>query len=117
MRSITAVTSRPSAEFDTLVGHFAYDRVPQKTLFAGVERIQDNAYSVWFRATGLKALADYVYLHGCTWTSSRPLLESLRIEEESLKEITQENFLELEGNYSNQRVVRFLEGLKKELFS
>lgn len=117
VRSITAVTSRPSAEFDTPVGHFAYDRVPQKTLFAGVERIQDNAYSVWFSATGLKALADYVYLHGCTWTSSRPLLESLRIEEESLKEITQENFLELEGNYSNQRVVRFLEGLKKELFS
>jgi predicted transcriptional regulator of viral defense system len=116
VRSITAVTSRSSTEFDTPVGHFTYDRVPQKTLFAGVERIQDNPYSVWFRATGLKALADYVYLHGCTWTTSRPLMESLRIEEESLREISEDDFLQLEGNYPNQRVIRFLEGLKKELF-
>jgi predicted transcriptional regulator of viral defense system len=116
VRSITAVTSRFSTEFDTPVGHFTYDRVPQKTLFAGVERIQDTRYSVWFRATPLKALADYVYLHGHTWTSSHPLVESLRIEEESLREITEEDFLGLEGNYSNQRVTRFLEGLRKELF-
>lgn len=115
--SITAVTARPSTEYDTPVGHFTYDRVPQKTLFAGVERIQDNPYSVWFRATALKALADYVYLHGCTWTTSRPLVESLRIEEESLSEIREEDFLQLEGNYTNQRVIRFLEGLRRELFS
>lgn len=115
--SITAATSRSSTEFETPVGHFTYNRVPQKTLFAGVERIQDNPYSVWFRATGLKALADYVYLHGCTWTTSRPLFESLRIDEESLREISEEDFLELEGNYTNQRVIRFLEGLRKELFA
>lgn len=117
VRSITAVSSRSSTEFDTPVGHFTYDRVPQKTLFAGVERIQDNPYSVWFRATGLKALADYVYLHGYTWTTSHPLVDSLRIEEENLRKIREEDFLELKGNYTNQRVIRFLEGLRKELFS
>ncbi|NCB98523.1 MAG: hypothetical protein EOM36_09215 [Bacteroidia bacterium] len=33
--SITAVTSRPSTEFDTPVRHFAYNRVPQKPYLLG----------------------------------------------------------------------------------
>ncbi|MDA3834020.1 MAG: hypothetical protein PF495_11545 [Spirochaetales bacterium] len=116
VRTFTAVTSRTSTEFITPIGHFTYEKVPQKTLFAGVERLQDASGNVWFQATPLKALADYVYLHRCDWTSSRPLVESLRIDEESLREIAETDFLELEGNYANCRVVRFLEGLRKELF-
>jgi len=116
VRTITAVTSRPSTEFMTPIGHFTYEKVPQKTLFAGVERLKDASGNVWFQATPLKALADYVYLHGYDWTSSRPLVESLRIDDESLREITKTDFIELEGNYTNRRVVRFLQGLSKELF-
>lgn len=116
VRAITAVTSRASTEFVTPVGHFTYEKVPQKTLFAGVERLQDASKNVWFQATPLKALADYVYLHKHDWTSSRPLIESLRIDEESLQEINEADFLELEGNYTSLRAVRFLNGLRKELF-
>lgn len=116
VKTITAVTSRVSTEFVTPVGHFTYEKVPQKTLFAGVERLQDTSGNVWFQATPLKALVDYVYLHGCDWTSSRPLVESLRIDEENLREIVETDFIELEGNYSNRRVVGFLEGLREELF-
>jgi len=116
VRTITAVTSRPSTEFMTPIGHFTYEKVPQKTLFAGVERLKDASGNVWFQATPLKALADYVYLHGYDWTSSRPLVESLRIDDESLREITKTDFIELEGNYTNRRVVRFLQGVSKELF-
>ncbi len=85
-------------------------------LFAGVERMQDDSNNVWLQATPLKALADYVYLHHLEWTSSEPLIESLWIDKGSLSEITRFNFLELEGNYTNRRVNRFLAGLKKELF-
>lgn len=116
VRTITAVSSSASKEFMTPIGHFTYEKVPQKTLFAGVERMQDASGNVWFQAIPLKALADYVYLHGCDWTSSEPLVESLRIDSESLEEIVEADFIELEGNYANRRVVRFLEGLKKELF-
>jgi hypothetical protein len=116
VRTITSVTNHASTEFVTPIGHFTFEKVPQKTLFAGVERLQDASQNIWFQATPLKALADYVYLHGCDWTSSQPLKESLRIDDESLQEIAETDFFELQGNYANRRVVRFLEGLKKELF-
>jgi hypothetical protein len=115
--TFTAVTSHTPTEFVTPIGHFTYEKVPQKTLFAGVERLQDGSGNIWFQATPLKALADYVYLHRCDWISSQPLVESLRIDEENLREITETDFFELEGNYTNRRVMRFLEGLKRELFS
>jgi hypothetical protein len=117
VRSITAVTSRSSTEFLTPVGHFTYERVPQKTLFAGVERLQDEQGNVWFQATPLKALADYIYLHKIDWSSTLPLIESLRVDEESLHGISVEDFQELEGNYTSRKVNRFLDGLKKELHS
>ncbi len=117
VRTITAVTSRASTEYVTPIGHFTYEKVPQKTLFAGVDRLQDDAGNIWFQATPLKALADYVYIYKREWNSSRPLVESLRIDEENLHEITKADFIELEGNYSNRRVARFLQGLKKELYS
>lgn len=117
VRTITAATTCASTEFTTPIGHFTYEKVPQKTLFAGVDRLQDPAGNIWFQATPLKALADYVYIHKRDWDSSRPLIESLRIDEDNLRELTEADFLELEGNYYNRRVARFLEGLKRELCS
>ncbi len=115
--TITSVTIHTQTEFLTPFGYFTYEKVPQKILFAGVERFQDESGNVWFQATPLKALADYVYLHKCYWTLSQPLIDSLRIDEENLTEITKSDFLELADNYTNQRVIRFLKGLKKELLS
>jgi len=114
--TITAVTHRASTNFEAPVGYFSFEKVPQKRLFAGVERLQDTEKNVWLQATPLKALADYVYLHNCEWTTSEPLLESLRIDEEHIHEIREIDFCELERNYSNGRVNRFLQGLKEELF-
>jgi len=115
VRTITAVTSRGPTEFQTPIGHYSYEKVPQNTLFVGVERLLDDTGNVWFQATPLKALADYVYLHGCDWVSCKPLTESLRIDEYNLREIPEDDFLELEGNYPSRRVSQFLKGLKKEL--
>jgi predicted transcriptional regulator of viral defense system len=115
VKSITAVTSRTCKEFKTPIGFFTYEKVPQKVLFAGVERVRDATGNVWLQASPLKAFADYVYIHTCNWTSTKPLIESLRIENDNLLELTAYDFSELDGNYNNPRVIRFLEGLKKEL--
>lgn len=116
VKTISSVTIKNSKQYDTPFGQFTYHRVPQKTLFAGVERKEDKEGNIWFQATCLKALCDYVYLNKLDWTTSLPLIESLRIEKEYLKEITIDDFVELEDNYSDSRVLKFIIGLKKELF-
>ncbi len=66
-------------------------------------------------ASPLKALADYVYTHNMDWTSIRPVIESLRVDEVSLADIRSEAFDRLEDNYSSRHVQRFLEGLRRDL--
>ena len=115
VRSVTAVTHKNSVEYHTPMGHFTYAKVPQRTFYAGVRRIDEGDGNVWFLAAPLKALADYVYLHRLDWDSSRPLSHSLRIEEEEISSLTELDFLELEGVYTNKRVVHFLASLKEEV--
>jgi hypothetical protein len=115
VRDIVSVTFRLPKDFDTPLGHFSYVRVTQKTLYAGVRRVANEAGMTWLIASPLKALADYVYCRRLDWTSVDPLIKSLRIEEEQLAELVQADFDELEGNYTSVRVRRFLEGIKKEV--
>lgn len=115
VRDFTSVSLRPSKEFDTPIGDFAYVCIPQKALYAGVVRRIDNEGQCWLIASPLKALADYVYSHKLDWTSKDPLIKSLRIDEDQLSEISHDDFDELEKNYSSRRVQRFLAGLKREV--
>jgi len=115
VRDITSVTARPGRDFDTPIGHFTYQRVPQNVLYAGVTLMRDETGQTWMIASALKALADYVYLHRLDWVSKEPILKSLRVEEEQLLELTTEDFVALQGTYPSRRVHRFLAGLKKEL--
>ena len=70
----------------------------------------------FFQATPLKALCDYISWGKFDWTSSEPLLESLRIEEENLMELTTKDFDELQGNYpAYPNTELFLSSLRKEL--
>ena len=102
-------------EFDTPLGRFSFTRVPQKTFYAAVDRAENDQGGSFLVASPLKALADYVYAHKCDWTSARPVVESLRVDESSLAGIPAEEFDVLAGNYTSQRVRRFLKGLRKEL--
>lgn len=115
VRSITAVTSKNSGEYHTPVGHFTYTRVAQERFFGGVRRIDEGDGNVWFLATPLKALADYVYAHRLDWDSMEPLLHSLRIEEGDLLTLGEDDFDELDGVYTTARVVRFFSALKEEV--
>lgn len=113
--SVTCVTSKNSAEFDTPLGRFTFRRIPQKLFFCGVETSGDGT-DTWLQARPLKALADYVYIHELTWTTREPLVESLRIEEEQLASLASEDFDSIQGNYyTAKNVEAFLAGLRKEL--
>ena len=112
---VTSASLNRSREFNTPVGIFSFARVPQATLYADVQRLEDGDAGSYFLASPLKALADYVYVHACDWESARPLVESLRVEESSLNAITRPSIDRLTGNCNSRRVRRFLEGLGKDL--
>lgn len=116
--AVTSASLPRSTEFDTPVGLFTYTHVPQHTFLADVQRVETGKSSESFLiASPLKAVADYVYVHKCNWTSARPLFESLRIEEDCLAETTPESINRLHANYRSTRVRGFLKGLRKELAS
>jgi hypothetical protein len=79
-------------EFETDLGHFSFTRIPHKVFYAEVTRIEKqerngpgrHAGDSLLIASPPKALADYVYTHRVDWASSVPVLESLRVDENSL---------------------------------
>jgi hypothetical protein len=80
-----------------------------------VERIDLETGAAFFMAEPLKAMADLVYLTGCDWNSAKPVVESLRVEEENLGELKAEDFEEIAECYRSGRVRKFLVGLRKDL--
>jgi len=113
--AVTSVCTDRSREFDTPLGRFSFTRIPQETFYAEASRVEKEAGGSFLMASPLKALADYVYVHKCDWRSSRPVVESLRVDERNLESVDSEAFDRLVGNYSSLRVRRFLEGLQQEL--
>jgi len=115
VHAVTSVVLGRSRTFDTPVGLFSFTRVPQGQFLAGVRRTSSEKGDAFFLATPLKALADYVYAHRCDWHSAAPVVGSLRVEHESLAELTRELFDEVMPAYRPGRVSRFLAGLRKDL--
>jgi hypothetical protein len=142
--TITSTSLDRSREFSTPVGHFSFTRVPQKTFYVEVIRVEKdsggNADGTGYGggsvsgsgfvngsgfggpglhvggslllASPLKALADYVHVHKLDWTSARPVIGSLRVDESLLASVEAETFSRLLANYSSRRVRRFLEGMR-----
>lgn len=117
VQTITSVALRRSLAVDTPLGLFSFTRVPQHRFLAGVRRVAVDGGGAFFLATPLKALADLVYAQRRDWTSLTPVLESLRVEEESLAGLTAADVDEVVSAYGPGRVSRFLAGLRKELGS
>lgn len=105
-----------SRDFVTPLGTYVFQRVPQKSLMSGVQRITEaSPHVAYFVARPLKAIADYVYIHHCDWRCADPLRGSLRIEDGVLSSLTAADFDELDGQYRSSRVSRLLEGLRADL--
>lgn len=115
VHSITNASFKKSKEFNTPLGLFSYNRIPQKTFYSEVKRISDESGNTFLMASPLKALADYVYLQRKDWTGIGPVVGSLRVETEELEQVSRDAIEDLICNYSNSRVKRFLEGLSKDL--
>jgi predicted transcriptional regulator of viral defense system len=115
VQAVTSVSVGRSRTFNTSIGLFSFTRVPQRRFLAGVRRISLNEGSNFFMAIPLKALADYVYVHQLDWYSSFPVVESLRIEYESLIDLSGDLFDEVMSAYKPGRVLRLLTGLRKDL--
>ena len=80
-----------------------------------MERVEFETGGAFFVAEPLKAMADLVYLNGCDWDSAKPVVESLRVEWDNLRELKGADFEEIEGSYQSVRVKFFLSGLRKDL--
>jgi len=113
--TLTSVSLGKSKEFKTPLGAFSYGRVPQKVFYAGVERLTDEAGNIFFMASSMKALADYVCVNRKDWTGLKPATESLRIEPEEFGSVTLGDLDALIENYTSRRVQKFLKGLRKDL--
>lgn len=111
----TCVSAGRAKEFLTPLGLFSYQRVPQRTFYADVERCVDPNGNTWFMASPVKALADYVYVHRPSWTTVDEASASLRIEADELASALPEQLDALAENYSNCRVRRFLAAWKEAL--
>jgi hypothetical protein len=115
VHAITSVALGRARTFDTSLGLFSFTPVPQRRFLSGVRRVSEEGGGAFFLATPLKALADHVYAQRCDWHSAAPVVESLRVEDESLAELTGELFDEVVSAYKPGRVSRFLAGLRKDL--
>ena len=113
--TFTSASTLRSKDFRSPFGLFSYRRVPQRCFFAGVERIESEAGGSFLMASPLKALADYVYLNKMPWSSAKPLRESLRVEEETLDSLSEEDFAGISNCYQSGVARRFLSGLQKDL--
>jgi hypothetical protein len=113
--TITNASVARSRTFATPVGVFSFTRVPQRRFYVAVGRVETGDGASCLLADPLKALADYVYVHRCRWTSLPPVLEGLRVEEEALDTVPSESFDLLIDNYRIKRLRRFLVGLRKDL--
>ncbi|MFC1783848.1 hypothetical protein ACFL02_09735 [Planctomycetota bacterium] len=112
---VTNASFKRSTKFETSLGGISYVRVPQKVFYAEVERHSDKTGNIYFMASAMKALTDYVYAYKKDWKSADPVIKSLRVDEESLNLFTGDDLEALIENYSNNRVKRFLKGLKRDL--
>lgn len=115
VETVTSVCDVRSRQFQTPIGVFRFDRVPQQKLFADVSRVPRADGQVAFVATPLKALADYVSVHRAEWRGVEPLIESLRLPPECIAEIDPVQCAALAANYRSRRVGRFLSGLGREV--
>ena len=114
---VASVCTQRSRVFDTPLGVFSYHCVPTNAPKAGVVAVTLPAPFWAYVATPLRAIADMVYINRTiTWRKDGAdyLLESLRIEEQDLRELVFDRCSDIMEAFRSRRVKEFLQGMKKE---
>lgn len=112
--TVTSVCAKRSREFETPLGLFDYTRVPRFN-FVGVDRIVDGR-AIFLIAGPTKAIADYVWLHRIERGGIREIAESLRIDQEHLRQISGPLLAKSAEIYGSKRVTRFARAAARELW-
>lgn len=115
---VSSVTALRSRTFTTPLGLFSFQRVPARNPRAGVEAVRLGAAAWAFVATPLRALADLLSLNkAVSWSNDglAYVLESLRIEEDDLADVSSAALPDICGSIRNRRVATYLERLAKEI--
>ncbi|MBI3618117.1 MAG: hypothetical protein HY210_07885 [Candidatus Omnitrophica bacterium] len=115
VHSVTMACMKKSKDFVTPLGAFNFKRIPVTVFYSEVDRVSSDNGEAFLMAKPLKALTDYVYAHKQDWKGLDPVINSLRIEPDSLEGISKEELDSLHGEYQSKRVERFIKGLKKDL--
>ena len=115
VRTCTNASLGNAKTFQTPIGRFTYERVPQRVFYTAVERLDDGDLGVALMATPAKALVDYYYVRRPSWSTIRDAAGSLRIEPEDLSQVSMAELDELAENYRNRRVLAFLADWKETL--
>jgi hypothetical protein len=114
VHTVTSASLKRSRHLDTPLGVFSYTRIPCDPLLTGVIR-ETEGKIVYLIAKPWKALADMVYAHKKSWRGVQPLVQSLRIDEESLAQTDPRELEEIQETFRSRRVLKFLKGVGKDL--
>ena len=109
----SACTGR-SHTYQTALGVFEFRRVPARVFFAQVDRIMDGKLA-FLMASPWKAIADYVYINRKDWKGITPLIKSLRIEADDLKNVTREELELIDRSFGKKRISVFLRNVLEEM--
>tara|TARA_R110002110_G_scaffold415800_1_gene656264 strand:+ start:18718 stop:19347 length:630 start_codon:yes stop_codon:yes gene_type:complete len=109
----TCVTTKRASSVKNIFGVFNYKTVPKIEFFTQVQRVEEEAYC-YYVAKPWKALCDYVYCYKKNWCSLIPLISSLRIDENELPTLSEDESNELSAYYHSRRVDLFLRGVLSE---
>jgi len=76
---------------------------------------KDENGNVFFMASPIKALADYMYIHMLNWRNLNEPIESLRLDEERFIHINRNEIKDIMDNYHSGRIKRFLKAWMSEV--
>jgi len=111
--TVTSVSLKRSARFETQIGNFSYSRIPKLNLVA-VDRVRDGN-SIFLMASPVKALIDYVVVFKKDAVDPKHLFESLRIDDKFLRDISFQVIAEIAAGYGNARVAAFVKALNRTI--
>lgn len=112
----TSATLGRSKRFTTPVGRFSYQAIPGRVFWIGVDRLELEHGGACLMATREKALADALYLARRSRLRNVKdmqsyLIDSLRIEEDSLSGLNRDRMKAIAERYTSRRVSLLAETL------
>lgn len=112
--AITSACTKRSKEFHTPLGLFSYLRLPIENFYTEVDLITENNHQ-FMMAKPWKAICDFIFCYKKKWNNLKPVLKSLRIDDEDLPPLHETEIEILDEYYHHSRLTNFLKNIKQDL--